>query len=58
MSTKLENIKPLIWIEEWNWKPIKLSQKNQSKILEIQIRRTKLKNIISDKLRFNDEIEK
>jgi hypothetical protein len=31
MRTKLENIIPSIWIERWNWKPIKLLQKGQRK---------------------------
>ena len=31
MRIKLENIIPSIWIERWNWKPIKLLQKGQRK---------------------------
>jgi hypothetical protein len=58
MRTKLKNIKPSIWIEGWNWKPIKLLQIYQDKKLEIQRIRTKLKNIIFVKLGFKDEIEK
>jgi hypothetical protein len=58
MRTKLKNIKPSIWIEGWNWKPIKLLQIYQGKKLEIQRIRTKLKNIIFVKLGFKDEIEK
>jgi hypothetical protein len=27
MRTKLKNIIPSIWIEEWNWKPIKITKK-------------------------------
>jgi len=38
------------WIEWWNWKPPKPWQKGQENKLEIKRRRTKLKNIIYDKL--------
>ena len=31
MRIKLENIISLIWIEWWNWKPIKLLQNDQGK---------------------------
>jgi hypothetical protein len=31
MRIKLENIIPLIWIEWWNWKPLKLLQNDQRK---------------------------
>jgi spore coat polysaccharide biosynthesis predicted glycosyltransferase SpsG len=57
MTNKLKNIRLSIWIEWWNWKPIKLLQNSQKK-LKIKRIRTKLENIIFDKLKFNDEIEK
>jgi hypothetical protein len=57
VRTKLKNIIPSISIERWNWKPIKLLQKNQGKKLETQRIRTKLENIIFDKLGFNYEIK-
>jgi len=38
-------------------KPIKLIQKDEGKKLEILRIRTKLENIIFDKLKLNDEIE-
>jgi len=34
MRTKLKIIIPWIWIAWWNWKPIKLLQKNQDKKLK------------------------
>jgi membrane protein insertase Oxa1/YidC/SpoIIIJ len=58
MNAKLKNIIQLILIERWNWKSIKLLQKNQEIKLKIQRIRTKLENTIFDKLRLNCEIEK
>jgi hypothetical protein len=57
IRTKLENIIPSIWIEWWNWKPIKLLQRSQRKKLEIKRIKTKLENIIFDKLELKDEIK-
>jgi hypothetical protein len=57
MMTKLEIIISSIWIELWNWKPLKLLQKSQGKKLEIQRLRMTLKNIIFGKLGLNDEIK-
>jgi len=57
MRIELKNIIPSIWIERWNWKSIKLIQKDHGKILEIQIMNTKLNNIIFDKLIFMNEVE-
>ena len=57
MRIKLEKIISTIWIDRWNWKPINFLQKSQGKKLKIQRIRTKLKNIIFDKLKFKDEIE-
>jgi len=31
MRIKLKNIIPLIWTQEWNWKPIIFLQKDQGK---------------------------
>jgi len=36
MKTELENIRPSIWIERWNWKQIKLQQKGEDQKLEIK----------------------
>jgi hypothetical protein len=36
MRTKLKNIIPSIWIERWNWKPIKLKKKCQGKKIRDQ----------------------
>jgi hypothetical protein len=55
IRTKLKNIILPIWIEKWNWKRIKLLQKDQEK--KIQRMRTKLEYIIFGDLRLNDEIE-
>jgi len=57
MNAKLKNIIQLILIERWNWKSIKLLQKNQEIKLKIQRIRTKLENTIFGKLRLNCEIE-
>jgi hypothetical protein len=53
----LKNIIPLIWIERWNWKSLKLLQEDQEKKLEIQKMRTILENMIFDKLELKNEIE-
>jgi hypothetical protein len=55
IRTKLKNIILPIWIEKWNWKRIKLLQKDQEK--KIQRMRTKLEYIIFGDLKLNDEIE-
>jgi len=55
IRTKLKNIILPIWIEKWNWKRIKLLQKDQEK--KIQRMMTKLEYIIFGDLRLNDEIE-
>jgi hypothetical protein len=56
--TKLKNIILSIWIEWWNWKPIKNLQKGYGEKLKIQRVRTKLDNIIFGKFEFKDEIKK
>jgi len=57
MREKLKNIILSFWIEEWNWKPLKLLQKKARKKIEIQRMRTILKNIIFNKLILNDELK-
>jgi len=57
IRTKLKNIISSIWIEWWNYTPIKFLQKDQIKKWEIQKIKNKLENMIFGKLGFNDEIE-
>lgn len=53
----MKNIIRSIWVEKWNWKPLKFLQEGQEKKIEIQRKRTALKNVISGKVGLNDEPE-